>query len=256
MGPMSDVDLPKIGAPAPRRPRSRCDRRHSTRRGRRSERGRNPGPPRLRSPSPAHSQRRTCGQRSLDAPLNAGSATRRYVRTGAARAGAHSGRHERPLRSLSQPTAVSAGDFHSPISSSSGPWRCRFAAGDGRRSQMPLLLPPSSPCAFCEYLVGERPHTILDRSNLTALLVTYEQRGRGHLLVIPVHHRETILELNRHEQAAVMFDVLRATAAIVGGVRSRRCCRVAEQRHPCIPVRASPQFPRRRYPARWRHGVG
>jgi histidine triad (HIT) family protein len=81
---------------------------------------------------------------------------------------------------------------------------------------MPLLLPPSSPCAFCLYLSGQRPYTILDRNDVTALLVTYEQRGRGHILVIPVHHRETILDLTAREQAAVMADVARATAAIVG----------------------------------------
>ena len=81
---------------------------------------------------------------------------------------------------------------------------------------MPFVLPPSSPCAFCEYLAGERPYTILDRNDVTALLVTYEQRGRGHILVVPVRHRETILQLEGPEQAAVMSDVVRATAAIVG----------------------------------------
>lgn len=81
---------------------------------------------------------------------------------------------------------------------------------------MPLLLPPSSPCAFCEYLTGERPYTILDRTDLTALLVTYEQRGRGHILVVPVRHCETILQIDKHERAAVMADVVRATTAIVG----------------------------------------
>jgi len=48
------------------------------------------------------------------------------------------------------------------------------------------------------------------------LLVTYEQRGRGHILVIPINHRETILELAEDEQVAVMCDVVRATKAIVG----------------------------------------
>jgi histidine triad (HIT) family protein len=80
---------------------------------------------------------------------------------------------------------------------------------------MPLLLPPSSPCSFCEYLAGERSYTILDRNEVTAILVTYEQRGRGHVLVIPAHHRETVLELTRDEQAAVMADVVRATTAII-----------------------------------------
>lgn len=81
---------------------------------------------------------------------------------------------------------------------------------------MPFVLPPPSPCSFCEYLAGDKPYTILERNEMSALLVTYDQRGRGHLLVIPVRHRETIVDLDRDEQAAVMGDVVRATAAIVG----------------------------------------
>lgn len=81
---------------------------------------------------------------------------------------------------------------------------------------MPLLLPPSSPCSFCDYLAGVRPYTLLDRNDVTAMLVTYEQRGRGHVLVIPVRHRETVLDLAAPEQSAVMADVVRASRAIVG----------------------------------------
>jgi histidine triad (HIT) family protein len=81
---------------------------------------------------------------------------------------------------------------------------------------MPLLLPPASPCSFCEYLTGDRPYTILDRNEITAMLITYEQRGRGHILVVPVQHRETILDLSADERSAVMTDVVRATTAIVG----------------------------------------
>lgn len=81
---------------------------------------------------------------------------------------------------------------------------------------MPLVLPPSSPCSFCKYLADERPYTILDRNDVTAMLVTYEQRGRGHILVIPVRHRETILELTPEESSALMADVVRATKSIVG----------------------------------------
>ncbi len=81
---------------------------------------------------------------------------------------------------------------------------------------MPLVLPPSDPCSFCEYLAGTRPYTILERDDLIAVLVTYEQRGRGHVLVIPVRHRPTILELSSREQAALMGGVVRATRAIVG----------------------------------------
>ncbi|MEJ7584850.1 MAG: HIT family protein [Acidimicrobiales bacterium] len=79
---------------------------------------------------------------------------------------------------------------------------------------MPLDLPPSDPCSFCDYLTGVLPYTILDRDRLSAILVTYEQRGRGHLLVIPVEHRVTILDLSAEERSAIMDGVVRATSAI------------------------------------------
>jgi histidine triad (HIT) family protein len=81
---------------------------------------------------------------------------------------------------------------------------------------MPLVLPSSEPCSFCTYLAGDRPYTILDRDELTAILVTYEQRGRGHVLVIPVQHRVTVLDLTSAERSALMDGVARATHAIIG----------------------------------------
>lgn len=81
-----------------------------------------------------------------------------------------------------------------------------------------MVLPPSDPCSFCEYLAGTRPYTILDRNDLSALLVTYEQRGRGHVLVVPIQHRVTVLELSSAERAALMDGVARAAHAIVGAL--------------------------------------
>ncbi len=46
------------------------------------------------------------------------------------------------------------------------------------------------------------------------MLVTYEQRGQGHVLVIPVQHRVTLLDLPLPEGAAVMDGVVRAAEAI------------------------------------------
>jgi histidine triad (HIT) family protein len=83
-------------------------------------------------------------------------------------------------------------------------------------SAVPLVLPPASPCSFCDYLAGTRPYTILERGETVALLVTYEQRGRGHVLVIPVRHCATVLDLRAGEGAALMNGVVRATAAVVG----------------------------------------
>ena len=81
---------------------------------------------------------------------------------------------------------------------------------------MPLLLPPPEPCSFCDYLASRRRYTILERDDTVAILVTFEQRGIGHLLVVPVAHRVTILDLTASEQTAVMDAVVRSTAAIVG----------------------------------------
>ena len=81
---------------------------------------------------------------------------------------------------------------------------------------MPLATTPSSPCSFCDYLAGVRPYTILDRNKVTATLVAHEQRGQGHVLVPPVHHRETILGLTPEEQSALMAEVVRAAESIVG----------------------------------------
>lgn len=81
---------------------------------------------------------------------------------------------------------------------------------------MPLVVPPSDPCSFCDYLSGRRPYTILDRNEVVALLVTYEQRGSGHVLVVPIAHRVTLLDVVDSEHAALMDGVVRATGAIVG----------------------------------------
>jgi histidine triad (HIT) family protein len=79
---------------------------------------------------------------------------------------------------------------------------------------MPLDVPVTDACSFCDYLAGRRPFTILERDELTATLVTREQRGRGHLLVVPVTHRETILDLETAEATALMAGVTRAVALV------------------------------------------
>lgn len=75
-------------------------------------------------------------------------------------------------------------------------------------------VPDRQPCAFCEYLAGRRPFSILEVGDLAAILVTREQRGNGHVLVLPVAHRETILDLTTAEGAAIMSGVQRAARAI------------------------------------------
>jgi histidine triad (HIT) family protein len=70
-----------------------------------------------------------------------------------------------------------------------------------------IILPPDGDCAFCAYLRGDRPYTILWRTNSTAVFVTREQRGEPHLLVLPIRHAETILDLNDEEIVELSLSV-------------------------------------------------
>lgn len=55
---------------------------------------------------------------------------------------------------------------------------------------------------------------MLHRDEQVAVLVTREQRGSLHVLVIPVTHRETILDLVPDEETPLMAAVTRAARAI------------------------------------------
>ncbi len=77
-----------------------------------------------------------------------------------------------------------------------------------------LELPEDGECAFCAYLDGSRPYTVLARDEDVAVLVTREQRGVSHLLVVPVRHAPTLLDLEDGEAQAVMTWLRRAAAAI------------------------------------------
>jgi histidine triad (HIT) family protein len=77
-----------------------------------------------------------------------------------------------------------------------------------------IELPDDGPCAFCDYLAGVRSFTVLHRDDVAAVLVTREQRGVSHLLVIPVRHAPTILDLAAAEADALMKRLRQAAAAI------------------------------------------
>ena len=79
---------------------------------------------------------------------------------------------------------------------------------------MPLRLPKEDPCSFCAYLAGDRPYTVLEHGLLTALLVTFDQRGLGHLLVVPTAHRVTLFDLTQEEAMVLASATIRAAAAI------------------------------------------
>lgn len=80
--------------------------------------------------------------------------------------------------------------------------------------QSALEVPTNARCAFCDYLTGRRPYSVVARTNLIAVLVTREQRGFPHLLVVPVVHRSTILDLSDSEIAALAVGVRTAAQAI------------------------------------------
>jgi histidine triad (HIT) family protein len=83
-----------------------------------------------------------------------------------------------------------------------------------------IVLPTSESCPFCAFLRGEKPYTILRRSELVAILVTREQRGVSHLLVVPVRHCPTILDL-RDEESGVLMNEIRHAARIVDAAERR-----------------------------------
>lgn len=75
-------------------------------------------------------------------------------------------------------------------------------------------LPENDGCPFCAYLSGERPYTILSRTADTATFVTREQRGHPHLLVLPLRHVPSILELTDSEVSAIAVEVRNAARLI------------------------------------------
>lgn len=101
---------------------------------------------------------------------------------------------------------------------------------------MPLDIPHQDRCSFCAYLAGERPYTILERGEIASVLVTREQRGVGHVLVIPSEHRPTLLDLTPEEGDAVMSATIRAAAAIAASHDSRG---IAVWQNNGIPARQS-----------------
>lgn len=73
---------------------------------------------------------------------------------------------------------------------------------------------PDGPCSFCDYLSGRQPFTVLERDGTVAVLVTRQQRGRGHVLVVPVEHRPTVLDLEPAEVGAVALATQRMARAV------------------------------------------
>lgn len=77
-----------------------------------------------------------------------------------------------------------------------------------------IELPNDGVCVFCAYIRGDRPYTILCRTSETATLVTRHQRGEPHLLVVPLRHAPTLLDLSDTEAASLGKAVRAAATAI------------------------------------------
>lgn len=77
-----------------------------------------------------------------------------------------------------------------------------------------LDLPDEDDCAFCDYLARRRPYTVLWREQQVAALVTREQRGVAHLLVLPTRHVPSLLDLADDEAEAMMIAVRDAATTI------------------------------------------
>lgn len=79
---------------------------------------------------------------------------------------------------------------------------------------MALQLPVNDACAFCDYLTGVRPYTVLWRDPLVAVLVTREQRGIDHVLVLPRSHYSTVLDLPESDAEELMIAIRDAARTI------------------------------------------
>ncbi|REF03033.1 HIT family protein [Cupriavidus plantarum] len=87
-------------------------------------------------------------------------------------------------------------------------------------AEQSILIPQEFPCAFCAYIRGERPYTFLWKDADSSVMVTREQRGIPHLLVVPNRHVATILDVTAQEASQLAIAVRRSARAIERAYRS------------------------------------
>lgn len=75
-------------------------------------------------------------------------------------------------------------------------------------------VPNPRACAFCSYLEGGRPYVFLWREPNVVVAVTREQRGISHLLILPVVHTPTLLELDTRTAESLMLALRDAAITI------------------------------------------
>ena len=81
-------------------------------------------------------------------------------------------------------------------------------------SEPNIAIPETQRCAFCDYLDGRRPYTVLLREDRVAVFVTREQRGVGHMFVLPSRHVASLLDLDDDEAGDLMIAVRDAAVAV------------------------------------------
>lgn len=77
-----------------------------------------------------------------------------------------------------------------------------------------MELPVHDGCPFCDYLSGSRPYSILWRDPKVAVMVTREQRGLSHLLVLPLDHYSTLMDVPDSSAQDLMVALRDAASAI------------------------------------------
>lgn len=77
-----------------------------------------------------------------------------------------------------------------------------------------LVLRKLKDCAFCDYISGKRDYSFVYKDSQIAVMVTREQRGYGHLLVSPIRHTESILDLEPLDSENLLLAVQSAARAI------------------------------------------
>lgn len=70
-------------------------------------------------------------------------------------------------------------------------------------------------CIFCRIIAGEIPAAFVGRGEGWAAFLDTRPLFHGHVLVVPAAHRETLLDVDEAELAAVMGAARRVAAAVV-----------------------------------------
>jgi histidine triad (HIT) family protein len=69
-------------------------------------------------------------------------------------------------------------------------------------------------CAFCSIIAGEIEADIVHRDDLTLAFLDHRPLFPGHVLVVPVHHHETLPDLPAGEIEPLFATVRRLSAAV------------------------------------------